>query len=338
MAYDPAVVSAIREIGQQRYANNPKKLRRYLEGQYSTGIVESGLRDLPGGDADSYGYRQQRLSGYGKQDLKTQINNLYDEFEQYDKGQPLGELVADVQRPAEQYRGRYGEASVMDQARKLAMGQGNDGAGAVSLGAQTAPVAASGGTMPGAAPSAPPTSNVFDYLANANPPSNDPLQAQLQNGWKLLSQLQNQQQGGTSAASGPTNAGGNANLQSILDSANAIDKKNNAGDLPYLWGGGHQAQATAPDSPITPLDCSGAVSRALGVDPRVSGDFAKWGQNGEGKNVTIYANNEHVLMKINGHFWGTSKQNPGGGAGWIPSDAISPDYLKRFTARHPPGM
>jgi hypothetical protein len=54
--------------------------------------------------------------------------------------------------------------------------------------------------------------------------------------------------------------------------------------------------------------------------------------------VTIYANAKHVLMEINGHFWGTSATNPGGGAGWIPRSAISPQYLRNFTARHPAGM
>lgn len=235
MAYDPAVVAAIREIGQQRYANDPKKLRRYLEGQYSTGIVESGLRDLKGGDADSYGYRQQRLSGYGKQDLKTQINNLYNEFEQYDKGQPLGELIADVQRPAEQYRGRYGEASVMEQARKLAMGQGNSGAGAASLGAQSAP-ASVGGTMPGAT-AAPPQSNVFDYLATMSAPTakpnavaspNDALQAQLQRGWTLLSQVQNQRQ----QAATPAVSNDGATFQaSPQQEQNSSEKLNGVGEF-----------------------------------------------------------------------------------------------------------
>ena len=32
------------------------------------------------------------------------------------------------------------------------------------------------------------------------------------------------------------------------------------------------------------------------------------------------------------HFFGTSASNPGGGAGWIPQDQISPAYLRGFTA------
>jgi hypothetical protein len=102
--------------------------------------------------------------------------------------------------------------------------------------------------------------------------------------------------------------------------------------VPYSWGGGHGRPQKA-GSKVTPLDCSGAVSRVLGVNPRVSGDFEKWGKPGRGR-VTVYANKTHVLMEIDGHFWGTSASNPGGGAGWIPRSKISQDYLRNFTARH----
>ena len=116
----------------------------------------------------------------------------------------------------------------------------------------------------------------------------------------------------------------------LLKRANLID----AAQQPYKWGGGHGAKPTMEG----PWDCSGAVSAVLGVDPRVSGQFARWGAPGRGKQVTIYANDEHVLMEINGRFFGTSKTNPGGGAGWIPRSAISKQYLARFTARHPQGL
>jgi hypothetical protein len=112
-------------------------------------------------------------------------------------------------------------------------------------------------------------------------------------------------------------------------------KQINAERLPYKWGGGHGA---TPAGRGVPLDCSGAVSRLLNVSPRVSGDFTKFGQPGRGRALTIYANGTHVLMEIKGHFWGTSASNPGGGAGWIPRSAISPQYLQGFTARHPAGM
>jgi hypothetical protein len=133
--------------------------------------------------------------------------------------------------------------------------------------------------------------------------------------------------------SGMAPSGGGGQLDAIINEANQIDKAH----LPYQWGGGHNAQ-NKRGAKLVPLDCSGAVSRALGVNARVSGQFAKWGAPGPGSKVTIYANSTHVLMKIGNRFWGTSSTNPGGGAGWIPASAISKDYLKRFTARHPPGL
>ena len=128
----------------------------------------------------------------------------------------------------------------------------------------------------------------------------------------------------------PDGSTGSALAAEATRRANIIDAKR----LPYKWGGGHSGKV----SPRTtgPLDCSGAVSAVLGIDPRVSGQFTTWGRPGDGgsKGVTIYANAEHVLMKINGRFFGTSKTNPGGGAGWIPASAISKSYLRRFTVRH----
>jgi hypothetical protein len=324
MPYDPAVIRAIQRIGRKR--NEPKK---YVLGELATGIVESGLQNLPGGDADSYGFRQQRASIYGRQPLRKQINNLYDEFHQYDKGQPLGSLIADVQRPAAQYRGRY--AQVLDRARALLGHNGSDAGGV--------PITAAGAN---ATPSAQPGVNIFSTLAGLNAPmaQQNPAYEQLQRGWELLSQLQEQRSGANSPVSSlgsiggsytPASGGGSPKLSNIVSEANKIDRAH----VPYLWGGGHQGRQSGK---VQPVDCSGAVSRVLGIDPRVSGEFEQWGQGGRGKNVTIYANKTHVLMEINGHFWGTSASNPGGGAGWIPREKITPSYLKNFTARHPRGL
>lgn len=108
----------------------------------------------------------------------------------------------------------------------------------------------------------------------------------------------------------------------------------NAQHLPYSWGGGHAGKTSIHQA--VPLDCSGAVSKALGIDPRVSGQFETWGKAGDGGShgVTVAANGHHVLMKIDGHWFGTSASNPGGGAGWIPQANISPEYLRGFTLRH----
>jgi hypothetical protein len=133
---------------------------------------------------------------------------------------------------------------------------------------------------------------------------------------------------GSPGSAPPSTGGGLASV--ARQRADAIDAQH----LPYQWGGGHGGQT--PLGKAVPLDCSGAVSKVLGIDPRVSGAFQSWGRPGDGGNtgVTVYANPHHVIMKIDGHYWGTSGSNPGGGAGWIKADQISPQYLKGFTARH----
>jgi hypothetical protein len=123
----------------------------------------------------------------------------------------------------------------------------------------------------------------------------------------------------------------------FIDRANVADRANNAGKLDYKWGGGHAGKVDTGN--LVPLDCSGAVSYATGINPRVASQFKSWGKPGEGGDITVYAKDTHVLAKVRGrdgnwHFFGTSGANPGGGAGWIPADKISPSYLKGFTVRH----
>jgi Meckel syndrome type 1 protein len=100
-------------------------------------------------------------------------------------------------------------------------------------------------------------------------------------------------------------------IATMIAAANRIDSHHYA----YRWGGGHNSSFSGP------YDCSGAVSAVLHAagllgSPMVSGDFAHWGAPGAGA-VTIYANASHVYMSINGHYFGTSGANPGGGAGWF---------------------
>jgi hypothetical protein len=98
-------------------------------------LVESGLNNLDGGDADSAGFFQMRLgiwnqgeyAGYPSQP-ELQLEWFLDHAEAVGKeraarGLPLddprryGEWIADVERPAEQYRGRY--QLRLDEAREL---------------------------------------------------------------------------------------------------------------------------------------------------------------------------------------------------------------------------
>src|SRR4051812_303699 len=113
------VLSAILRIGRQRGAT-AKEIKAAIE----TGLVESGLRNLRGGDADSAGWRQERASLYkDPTNLHASINRFFDETAAVrGKYGRAGELAAAVQRPAAQYRGRYQDVEA--QADQLRGGRG----------------------------------------------------------------------------------------------------------------------------------------------------------------------------------------------------------------------
>jgi hypothetical protein len=100
-------------------------------------LVESGLVNTPGGDRDSVGYFQMRTGYHNKgryrgypQDPRKQLlwflQNAADLKNRRGKLPPpgddiaLGLFIADVERPAAQYRDRYGKQG--DAARKLIKG------------------------------------------------------------------------------------------------------------------------------------------------------------------------------------------------------------------------
>jgi hypothetical protein len=96
-------------------ANQP---RRRVLAALTTGAVESNFRNLPGGDRDSQGWRQERSSLYkDPRNLKASVRRFYAEAAKHDRGQSVGELAADVQRPAAQFRGRY--AQHLGEARRI---------------------------------------------------------------------------------------------------------------------------------------------------------------------------------------------------------------------------
>lgn len=111
---NPVIAEIIRQGRRQ-----PRRRRRYTNTALRISRVETGHRNLPGGDADSYGFRQQRESIYGRQGLRRQVSNLFHELAAADRGQTKTELAADVQRPAAQYRGRYGLPAVRREARRI---------------------------------------------------------------------------------------------------------------------------------------------------------------------------------------------------------------------------
>jgi hypothetical protein len=65
-----------------------------------------------------------------------------------------------------------------------------------------------------------------------------------------------------------------------------------------------------------------------------------WGEPGPGREVTIYANTGHVLMRVGDRYFGTSSfGHPAAGTGpaWFTVEP-SADYLATFAPRHPRGL
>jgi hypothetical protein len=138
----------VQEIKQQTAGLPRRRRRRYRRAATAIGIVETGLRELRGGDADSENWRQERRSVYGRQwaqtggpnNTRASVRRVLGELAQHDRGQPIGQLAADVQRPAAQYRDRYGKA--LPQARAILRGTptGRGGAGRGATGGDTGTV------------------------------------------------------------------------------------------------------------------------------------------------------------------------------------------------------
>jgi hypothetical protein len=121
--------------------------------------------------------------------------------------------------------------------------------------------------------------------------------------------------------------------------------------IPYCYGGGHITPAqpshgsychNAANQFISGdaydgLDCSSSVSMLLqmsGVSTPTldSTEFMGFGEPGPGHEFTIWANESHVFVTIDGKDWGTSDLNPYGGPGWAPQPA------EGFTPRHISGL
>jgi hypothetical protein len=118
-----------------------------------------------------------------------------------------------------------------------------------------------------------------------------------------------------------------ARVKSVIAAANKIRSK------PYVWGGGHARWYDRG------YDCSGSVSFALHggefiESPLPSGPMMKWGEEGEGRWITVYANGGHAYAVIAGYRWDTSGDSGGEtGPRWHEDlrDNVG------FIARHPAG-
>lgn len=323
------ILKTILQVAKQKKAS-PKEIKAAVE----TGIVESNLSNPTGGDADSAGWRQERASLYADPtNVADAASRFFDEARKANQiGQygSAGSLAAAVQRPAAQYRGRYQTDS--GQANSLLQ---TYGAGVASPATSpTAPQTTTTVTTPGVDNSALRRQIVGNFLG-AGGVKNSNATLALVAGYQGAQDVPAATK--TTVSKTAVQKVAKTAVDTTIDKLKQTAQTINSKSLPYKWGGGHQGKVTNPD---TPVDCSGAVSEVLGINPLVAAQFASWGKAGGGKRVTIYAakNGSHVIMNIDGHFFGTSSTNPGGGAGWIPQADVSPAYLKNFVARHPAGM
>lgn len=110
---DGSVAEQVYEVGKR--LNVPYK---HMLAAFMTGIVETNFHNLPYGDADSAGWRQERASLYpDPTNVPHSAKRFYEECRQLDRGQSAGDLAADVQRPREDLRYKYG--AVRDKAVAL---------------------------------------------------------------------------------------------------------------------------------------------------------------------------------------------------------------------------
>jgi hypothetical protein len=119
-----------------------------------------------------------------------------------------------------------------------------------------------------------------------------------------------------------------ARVKAVIAAANKIRTK------PYIWGGGHASFAA------TGYDCSGSVSFALHggkflESPLPSGPMMTWGEEGEGRWITVYANGGHAYMTVAGFRFDTSGD---GGEETGPRWHEELRDNEGFIARHPTGF
>jgi hypothetical protein len=122
-----SIVQAI--LQESRKIKDPVARRKFKRAAVQTGLVESNLRNLNHGDADSQGWRQERASLYpNPTNVKASVRRFREEFEQhYDPGERASDVAGQVQRPAAQYLGRYQERA--GEAKSILREFGGGGGG-----------------------------------------------------------------------------------------------------------------------------------------------------------------------------------------------------------------
>lgn len=125
------IIAQINREAKRRYASGgyTKAEKAKIKSAYQTGRVESNFTNSSRmTDHDSQGWRQERASLYkDPTNLRRSVRRYFDEADQmYRPGMRSYQVAADVQRPAAQYRSRYGQHQGESEAlfRQLRGGSG----------------------------------------------------------------------------------------------------------------------------------------------------------------------------------------------------------------------
>jgi hypothetical protein len=337
MAYTPPqrkTIKVITKIARKRYGPGgyTKAERRKIRSAFLTGRTEANFGNPAGGDGTSVGWRQETASSYpgvDRMNRKQSVKRYFNEVDSSYAGERAPALAQKVQRSA--YPSRYAEhgAEGRKLTRKVVRGKAVAGGRAATGPSITSKTK----RIPGVDNSALRNAAKIDYLQHrGEPDALLNLTHSLTDAKDVPSSTKTNWKVKPGREAGPGNGGKNPSVGEVATLVRRASRMNRK-HMPYVLGGGHgNPKATGP------WDCSGAISRLFRINPRVSGQFMAWGKPGKGKHVTVYANSGHVFAEINGKFFGTSRSNPGGGAGWIPASQMSPSYLAQFTKRHPAGM
>ncbi len=139
--------------------------------------------------------------------------------------------------------------------------------------------------------------------------------------------------------------------QDMMFDAMFAEMRRMSADTPgYLLGGGHGIPITQVSS-HQKTDCSSSCSRVLFIGRMfpfgaaiVSGEFARtWGSSGTGQRFTVYANGEHVWIRLytgpwwKGGYW-RFDTSPHGDGGRGPKLRRLPRFTSGFVAKHWVGM
>ena len=146
------------------------------------------------------------------------------------------------------------------------------------------------------------------------------------NGGSSSSSSSSSENGGSSSSSSSSGGGeGSSVVARVIAAGEEIATRL------YVYGGGHGSFQSAG------YDCSGSVSYALHGGgllsaPMDSSEFESYGEAGPGRDITIYANSEHVYMVVDGRRFDTVAQQEDGSR-WSSSMSSTGGYV----VRHPAG-